>query len=87
MKPWISYTLIRLGLFAAALTVLLLLGVEGWIAAIFAALIGLCIAYLFFRPQRDNLIRSVQRTTASDDETAEDGADNSPNSPNSSEDL
>jgi hypothetical protein len=77
VKPWLSYTIIRLGLIAAALTVLLLLGVEGWIAAIFAALIGLCVSYLFFRPQRDRLIQSVQKqtTTADDsDENAEDGA-------------
>jgi hypothetical protein len=72
VKPWISYTLIRLGIIAAALTVLLLLGVEGWIAAIFAALIGLCVAYLFFRPQRDKLIQSVQKSTTSDDDSAED---------------
>jgi hypothetical protein len=72
VKPWLSYTLIRLGIIAVALTVLLLLGIEGWIAAILAALIGLCVAYLFFRPQRDKLIDSVRKPNANDDSEFED---------------
>lgn len=68
MKPWVSYSLIRLGIFAAALTLLLLLGVPGWVAAIAAALIGLSIAYIFFRPQRDELIESVRRTPTTDED-------------------
>jgi hypothetical protein len=72
VKPWLSYTLIRLGLIAAVLTVLLLLGVEGWIAAIFAALVGLCVAYLFFRPQRDRLISSVMKPEPTTDDDIED---------------
>jgi hypothetical protein len=68
VKPWVSYSLIRLGIFAAALTLLLLLGVPGWVAAIAAALIGLSIAYIFFRPQRDELIESVRRTPSTDED-------------------
>jgi len=68
VKPWVSYSLIRLGIFAAALTLLLLLGVPGWVAAIAAALIGLSIAYIFFRPQRDELIESVRRTPTTDED-------------------
>lgn len=71
MKPWVSYSLIRLGLFAATLTVLLLLAVPGWLAAILAALVGLSISYIFFRPQRDELIASVRKAPTSD-EDAED---------------
>jgi hypothetical protein len=68
VKPWVSYSLIRLGIFAAALTVLLLLGVPGWLAAIAAALIGLSVAYIFFRPQRDELIASVRRVPTTDED-------------------
>lgn len=71
MKPWVSYSLIRLGLFAVTLTLLMLLGVPGWIAAIAAALVGFSVAYIFFRPQRDLLIDSV-RTAPSSDEDVED---------------
>ena len=71
MQPWVSYSLIRLGLFAVALTALLLLGVPGWMAAIAAALIGLSVAYIFFRPQRDRLIAAVTKGPTND-EDAED---------------
>lgn len=74
MKPWVSYSLIRLGLFAVTLTALLLLRVPEWLAAIAAALIGLSVAYIFFRPQRDELIASVRRVPTTD-EDAEDAED------------
>ena len=68
MKPWLSYSLIRIGVFAAALTVLLLVGVPGWVAAIVAAVIGLTVAYIFFRPQRDEFIASVRKAPTADEE-------------------
>lgn len=68
MKPWVTYSLIRLGLFAGVLAILLLLNVPGWIAAVAAALIGLSVAYIFFRPQRDALIESVRSSRPSDDD-------------------
>lgn len=71
MKPWLSYSLIRLGIFAVTLTVLLLLGVPGWLSAIIAAVIGLSVAYIFFRPQRDEFIASM-RSAPSTDEDVED---------------
>lgn len=75
MKPWLTYSLIRLGLFAVVLTALMLLGVPGWLAAIAAALIGVSVAYIFFRPQRDEFIASVRKSSEpSSDESAEDVA-------------
>jgi choline-glycine betaine transporter len=75
VKPWLRYTIIRVSLFAATLAALLLLGVNGALAAILAAVIGLCIAYIFFRPARDALVNSALRPSAgqSMDEDAEDG--------------
>lgn len=75
MKPWVLYTLIRVGVFAGVFAVLYALaGLEWWIAALIAAAIGLCVAYLFFRPQRDELVRSIGARPASPttDESAED---------------
>jgi uncharacterized membrane protein YphA (DoxX/SURF4 family) len=48
VKPWLAYTLVRLGIFAVALAVLLIIGVWPWLAAIVAAVIGFCVAYIFF---------------------------------------
>ena len=75
VQPWLIYGIIRLSLFAVALTVLLIAGIEGWIAALIAAAIGLCIAYIFFRPQRDAIVSArarADRSAARSDEAAED---------------
>ena len=75
MKPWVLYSLIRVGIFAAVFALLYgLAGLEWWIAALIAAAIGLCVAYLFFRPQRDELVRTIgaKPAHANTDESAED---------------
>ena len=79
MKPWLLYSVIRVGLFAAVLAVLLVFTqTPPWLAAVIAAAFGLATAYLFFRPQRDQVTKTIQdrregRTEAShDDEDAED---------------
>ena len=59
MKPWLAYTLLRLGLFAGVLAILLLLGIEWWLAAIVAAVIGLCVSYIFFGKLRDAVALDV----------------------------
>ena len=73
------YSVIRVGLFAAVLAVLLVFTqTPPWLAAVIAAAFGLATAYLFFRPQRDQVTKTIQdrregRTEAShDDEDAED---------------
>jgi membrane protein implicated in regulation of membrane protease activity len=75
VKPWVVYSLIRVGVFAAVFAVLYLLAeLEWWLAAIIAAAVGLCVSYLFFRPQRDELVRSITTRPESPrtDESAED---------------
>lgn len=66
------YSLIRVGVFALALTVLMLLQVEWWLAAIIAAVIGLCVAYIFFGGLRDAVARDLaaRRNTAPQDADA-----------------
>ena len=61
MSPLVKYSLIRIGLFAIVLAVLLLVGVPGWLAAIAAALVALSVAYIFFRRQRDAAIAALRK--------------------------
>ncbi|HWM32639.1 MAG TPA: DUF4229 domain-containing protein [Pseudolysinimonas sp.] len=79
MRPWIAYTLVRLGLFAVAFAVLYLVGLPWWAAALLAAAIGFCLAYIFFRGLRERvaaeLAASRAATPAGTDEDAEDAAD------------
>jgi uncharacterized membrane protein YphA (DoxX/SURF4 family) len=77
VKPWFVYTGIRVAIFVVAFIVLLIVGMPAWLAAIVAAVIGLCAAYIFFRPQRDALAALVQerregRGASTIDEDAED---------------
>ncbi|MCU1506299.1 MAG: hypothetical protein JWP05_1268 [Microbacteriaceae bacterium] len=59
LRPWIVYTAIRVVLFGIALTILLLLSVNPIIAAVAAAVVGLCISYIFFRGKRDEVARDI----------------------------
>ncbi len=54
-RTWLIYTLIRVGIFAVALAVLLLTQMTPWIAAALAALISLCASYIFLRKPREVL--------------------------------
>ena len=76
------YSLLRVGIFAAAFAVLLLIGAAPWLAAIIAAIIGFCVSYLFLREARDKVAEDVYTrrhaadeqapTTPGSDEEAED---------------
>ena len=78
MRPWIAYTLVRLGLFAAFFALLYLLGVPWWLAAILAAVLGFLVAYIFFRGLRARVAAELAEARAGDrpaptsDEEAED---------------
>jgi uncharacterized membrane protein len=78
VKPWLIYSVIRVALFAGLLAVLLAVGIEGWLAALIAAVVGLCVSYLFFGRLRSQVAqgvadrRSGKTTARTDDEDAED---------------
>jgi len=90
VKPWLLYSIIRVGLFVGVFVALMLTAynsliaanIPGWIAGsivtFLAAILSLSISYIFFRPARDALARSIverrARTApqADSDEFAED---------------
>ena len=78
MRPWIAYTLLRVGLFAAFFAVLFVLGLEWWLAAIIAAALGFCVTYIFFRRLRErvavDLAAARANTDKRPDEVVEDDA-------------
>jgi membrane protein implicated in regulation of membrane protease activity len=67
MRPWIAYTLLRVGLFAALFAVLFVLGLDWWLAAIIAAVLGFCVAYIFFRRLRERVAVDLAASRASTD--------------------
>jgi uncharacterized membrane protein YphA (DoxX/SURF4 family) len=63
VKPstrWILYSLFRVGLFAAALVAMLLLGLALWVAAIVATIVAFAVSYVFFNEPREALARDIQ---------------------------
>lgn len=77
MRPWIAYSLLRVGLFAAIFAVLFVLGLEWWLAALIAAALGFCVAYIFFRRLRERVAVDFAAARAGTDrrpdEVVEDG--------------
>jgi uncharacterized membrane protein YjjB (DUF3815 family) len=67
VSPWIAYSLLRVGLFAVFFLVLFLLGLEWWFAAIIAAALGFCVAYIFFRPLRERVAAELAAARARSD--------------------
>jgi membrane protein implicated in regulation of membrane protease activity len=77
MRPWIAYTLVRLGLFAVFFALLYLLGVPWWLSAVLAAALGFLVAYIFFRGLRTRVAAELAQARAAgtkpaSDEDAED---------------
>lgn len=78
MTPWVRYSLIRIGLFAALFAILMVAGIEWWISALVATVMAFSLSYIFFVRQRDALARDlaerVERKKQPDlDAIAEDG--------------
>ncbi|MFB2586394.1 DUF4229 domain-containing protein [Herbiconiux liukaitaii] len=63
-RTWLVYTLIRVGIFAAVLALLLVLQITPWLAAVIAALISLCISIIVLRKPRDEASRSLYEARA-----------------------
>ena len=77
---WLPYTLLRLVSFIVPLAILLALGVEGWISALVAAVIGICVSYIFFARSRNavalqiHTARTRKTPLVRADDAAEDAA-------------
>lgn len=68
MARWITYTLVRLGLFAGLFAVLMVLGIEWWVSALLATVMAFALAYIFFYRQRQALAADLERALTRDTE-------------------
>lgn len=74
-NPVINYFLLRIGIFVAVLSILLLTQMDWMLAAIFAAVISFSLSIIFLRKQRDKVSeyvykrsqRRVAKANSSDD--------------------
>ncbi|MEY3625310.1 DUF4229 domain-containing protein [Aquiluna borgnonia] len=65
-NPWLSYTLIRLGMFFGIFGLFLLLQFNPYFAAIIAAVISFSLSLLFLDKQRNALSESVTKKLSRD---------------------
>ena len=77
MRAWLLFTAVRLLAFVAPFALLYALGVDWWIAAIGAAVIGFCVSYIFLAPLRNRAALQLAESRSrgpkpGSDETAED---------------
>ena len=61
VAPWLFYSVMRVLMFAVPLAILLSLGFWPWAAAVIAAMLGLCLSYLFLGKSRESVARDLYR--------------------------
>lgn len=59
LPAWLVFTVFRILMFVIPFVVLVALGIEGWLAALLAAVIGFCLSYIFLRKPRDTVARGL----------------------------
>jgi len=75
INPWISYTLLRLGLFVVFFWGFLALGFNTYVAAIIAAGVSFAISLLFLDKQRNAMSQAVSKKLARNDKGSYDDAE------------
>ena len=74
-NAWLNYILIRLGLFFFFFIVLIAIGIDKFVSALFAAVISLAISLIFFTKQRDRVSEAVYKRINKNDTTGSDDAE------------
>ena len=74
-NAWLNYILIRVGLFVGVLVILLALGQDKFLSALFAAIISLAISLIFFNKQRDRVSEAVYKRINKNDTQGSDDAE------------
>jgi hypothetical protein len=59
VPAWVSYSVYRVLMFVVPLVVLLVLQVDPWVATLLAAVIGLCLSYIFLQKPRESVSRDL----------------------------
>jgi uncharacterized membrane protein YphA (DoxX/SURF4 family) len=77
VRAVVLFSVVRVIVFVVPFGILFAIGLEWWVAALVAAVLGFCVSYIFLRPRRDRVALKIVEArgtqTASADEAAEDG--------------
>ena len=77
-RPWLYYSILRVSIFVVIFVVLMLFSVNEWIATAAAAVIALCLSYIFLKGPRDAVARDIyaRRHGEHDDRDADNDIEN-----------
>jgi hypothetical protein len=77
-RPWLYYSILRVALFVVIFAAFMVLSVPPWIATIAAAVIALCLSYIFLKGPRDAVARDIyaRRHGEHDDHDADNDIEN-----------
>jgi hypothetical protein len=82
VRDWLLYSALRVLAFAIPFGILFALGLEWWVAALIAAVIGFCVSYVLLRPQRDRVaLRIAEARAAAGAPKADEDAEDAPPAP------
>jgi hypothetical protein len=82
VRDWLLYTALRVLAFAIPFGILSAIGLEWWIAAPIAAVVGFCLSYVLLRTQRDRVaLRIVEARAAAGTPRADEDAEDAPPAP------
>jgi hypothetical protein len=74
-NAWLNYILIRVGLFVGVLVILVAIGLDKFLSALFAAMISLAISLIFFSKQRERVSEAVYKRISRNDTVGTDDSD------------
>lgn len=78
MRAWLLFSAVRVLVFAVPFAILFALGIDWWIAALIAAVVGFCVSYIFLRGLRDRVaLQLAEARSAAPKPTADEEAEDS----------
>ena len=82
MRDWLAYTALRVLAFAIPFGILYALGLEWWVSALIAAVVGFCVSYVVLRSQRDRVaLRIAEARAGAAAPRADEDAEDAPPAP------
>jgi len=78
VHAWLLFSALRVLVFAIPFGILFALGLEWWLAALIAAVIGFCVSYIFLRGLRDRVaVQLAEARSAAPKPSADEQAEDS----------
>ena len=75
------FSALRVLVFAIPFGILFAIGLEWWVAALIAAVVGFCVSYIFLRPLRDRVALQIVAARGTSKVSADEAAEDLPPTP------